>query len=129
MAIFKREKTKDTQEKEAPKTAGVENASKETAPQTHEAARDMFWVLKKPHITEKTTDLSMHNAYVFDVDPAANKRQIMAAVREIYDVTPVKVRTVPVPYKQMRTRKGAGVRGGGKKAIVFLKEGDKIEFI
>lgn len=124
MALFKKEKTKDTQEKEVAQTS-----RQESAPEVQQVGHGMFWVLQKPHITEKTTDLSMQNAYVFDVHPKANKKQVMEAVREVYDVTPVKVRTIAVPYKRIRTRKGTGVRGGGKKAIVFLKEGEKIEFI
>jgi len=73
----------------------------------------------------------MHSAlgiYAFDVAEASNKREVLQAVRELYKVTPIKVRVVTIPSKIKRSaRTGkSGVRGGGKKAYVYLKKGDTI---
>lgn len=89
-------------------------------------------VIRNPRITEKATMLTGGNVYTFDVHPAATKVDIKRAIREIYQVTPIKVRTVAIPKKQVfsrRTRGIAGTKGGGKKALVYLKEGDSIDFV
>lgn len=88
-------------------------------------------VIVRPHVTEKGSDTAAHsNAYVFEVRPDANKVAIARGVRELYGVTPVKVRIVPIPAKAVRSRRGGrGVKRGGKKAYVYLKEGDTIEFV
>ena len=73
----------------------------------------------------------MHNeigSYVFNVANGVSKREIMQAVKALYGVNPRMVRVVSVPKKikrNMRTGK-TGIRGGGKKAYVYLKKGDTI---
>ena len=60
----------------------------------------------------------------------ATKSQIAKAIKEAYGVTPVKVRTLPIRRKQVYFRGMArGASRGGKKAIVYLKKGERIEFI
>ena len=89
---------------------------------------DYSHILKHARITEKA---SMHQAgsvYTFDVAAAATKRDIAKAVQSLYKVKPVKVAIVQVPTKMtrnMRTGK-MGVKRGGKKAYVYLKQGDSI---
>lgn len=87
-------------------------------------------ILIRPRITEKAANASVNNVYTFDVNPASNKRQIIEAVKDVYGVTPLVVRIVTVPTKAVYNRKGTtGVSGGGKKAYVQLKKGDKIELV
>ena len=88
-------------------------------------------ILKSPRITEKGAYLSEKGVYVFNVAQEANKKEIMDAVREIFKVTPVKVRVVAVPSKQVMTRgtNRSGRTAGGKKAYVYLKKGDTIELL
>jgi len=86
-------------------------------------------VILNPRITEKASDKAINNVYVFDVAPRANKVQIKEAVKNIYKVDAVKVNITAIPTKTVLSRKGKGVKGGGKKALVYLKEGDKIEII
>jgi len=85
----------------------------------------------KPRITEKATDLQMsNNVYTFDVTDSANKKEVGKAIHTLYGVTPEKVRIVPVPSKSIRTKKGGkGVKSGGKKAYIYLRKGDIIEFV
>ena len=84
----------------------------------------------RPRITEKASDsIAKSNAYVFDVDRSASKQEIARAVRAFYKVTPVKVRTVPVRSKTVFVRGKFGQSSKGKKAYVYLKKGDSIEFV
>ncbi|PIP73165.1 MAG: 50S ribosomal protein L23 [Candidatus Lloydbacteria bacterium CG22_combo_CG10-13_8_21_14_all_47_15] len=86
-------------------------------------------IITRPHITEKSTALSAQNAYVFEVAPRATKNEIAKAVESIYGVKPVRVNVTKIPAKYVLVRGRPGHKPGGKKAIVYLKEGDKIENI
>lgn len=84
----------------------------------------------RPRITEKATDLShKSNAYVFDVHQNATKPQVKKAISDIYKVKVVKVAMVHIPSKEVYVRGKKGRTNQGKKAYVYLKEGDKIEFV
>ncbi|OGC84037.1 50S ribosomal protein L23 [Candidatus Adlerbacteria bacterium RIFCSPHIGHO2_02_FULL_52_17] len=88
-------------------------------------------ILLTPRITEKGAYLSEHGAYVFNVSPQANKREIAQAVKAIYKVTPRKVTVARVPGKSRMTRgtNRIGKSTSGKKAYVYLAKGETIEFI
>ncbi len=89
---------------------------------------DPYRIIKKPVISEKATILSeRQNKYVFNVATDANKIQIKSAVEELFKVTVVKVRTMRVSGKKKRVRIQVGQTPDWKKAIVTLKEGDRIE--
>lgn len=90
--------------------------------------RDLAQVLRNPRITEKAADATARRVYVFDVACGASKTEIVAAIRAVYKVVPAKVRTAPVPTKDVRNAR-TGVRGTtarAKKAYVYLKEGETI---
>ena len=87
-------------------------------------------VLKKPRITEKAAVVSSrNNVYVFEVEKNATKASVAASVRDVYKVTPLRVRVTPIPKKTVYIRGKWGTKAGGKKAYVYLKKGDKIEVI
>jgi len=92
----------------------------------------MIAILKRPIVTEKMTALQEKGTYAFEVESSANKISIARAVEKKFNVTVMKVRTVRYKgkAKTQMTRKGrfAGRTSAWKKAIVRLKEGDKIEF-
>ncbi len=125
-AIFGKKK-KDKVE-EAPKEVVKQSSeSKKTAPIV---SSDFKNPLLSPRITEKASERAMNgNAYVFNVDQRATKKDISKAVSKIYKVSPVKVSVVRIPRKQIVVRGKKGMRPGGKKAYVYLKDGDKIEFV
>lgn len=87
---------------------------------------DIF-LIKKPLITEKATDLSGAGKYVFAVGPSATKNEVRKAVYEIYRVTAAKVNIVNLPGKSRRFRGLKSRKGGMKKAVVTLKAGQKID--
>ena len=87
-----------------------------------------YKIIKRPVVSEKSTLLSeKQNKYVFEVAPEANKIQIKRAIEEIFKVAVVKVRTMRMPGKTKRVRLQLGRTPMWKKAIVTLKEGDRIE--
>jgi large subunit ribosomal protein L23 len=92
----------------------------------------MVGILKRPIVTEKMTMLQEKGQYAFEVEPAATKIEISKAVAKKFNVTVVDVRTSwhKGKAKTQMTRKGrfSGRTAAWKKAIVRLKEGDKIEF-
>jgi large subunit ribosomal protein L23 len=84
--------------------------------------------IKKPWITEKATAGEAANQYVFVVANDASKPEIKKAVSALYKVDVVAVNVVNRPAKRKRFggfRKG--VQGGYRKAIVTIKEGQKID--
>ncbi len=89
--------------------------------------------LIKPILTEKMTIQGEKlNRYGFVVDPRANKLQIKAAVESMYGVVVTDVNTMFYMGKAKSRYTKAGLLSGRennfKKAIVTLKEGDKIDF-
>ncbi|MFH1360271.1 MAG: 50S ribosomal protein L23 [Candidatus Omnitrophota bacterium] len=77
--------------------------------------------------TEKGTSLEPDRKYLFHVDRKASKIAIKVAVEEIYNVKVQDVNTILVPGKKKRVRQELGMTPDWKKAIVTLKEGQKIE--
>jgi large subunit ribosomal protein L23 len=84
--------------------------------------------IKNPRITEKASFNAEQNVYTFDISASANKTEIKKAIFSLYKVKPLKVNVLRVTKKTvMKNRSKEGVRGGGRKALVYLKKGDKIE--
>ena len=88
-------------------------------------------VLKSPRVTEKSTDLSTRQtpAYVFEVAKEATKPMIVAAFEAKYKVKPVKVNIVNLPAKKTLVRGKRGHKSAIKKAMVYIKAGEKIEIV
>ena len=87
-----------------------------------------YKVLKKPLITEKSTQMLAEGNWVaFQVHSKANKIQIKNAVEKIFGVTVTRVNTLVVPGKYRRFGRTIGHTKSWKKAMLRLKEGDKIE--
>jgi large subunit ribosomal protein L23 len=89
----------------------------------------MTTIIKNPRITEKASFAAEQNVYTFDISASANKTEIKKAVFALYKVHPTKVNVLSIPKKKTMSKGVAGNRGGGRKAFVYLKKGDKIEFI
>lgn len=123
--IFK--KKKQGIKKEAEK-----KQKKEIVPETQkekERFENAYRVLKLPHITEKATFLTGKNQYTFKVFPKANKTEIKKIVKNLYKVDVLDVNTAKIPKKRMRLGRISGWKKGYKKAIVKIKEGQKIEVL
>ena len=80
-----------------------------------------------PHITEKSAMLGGENKYIFLVGPRANKIEVKKAVEGRYGVSVRNVNILNMPGKERRRGRQIGWKPGFKKAIVKVKEGQKIE--
>ncbi len=91
--------------------------------------QDQYRIIRRPIITEKGSDLKdENNQLVFEVDTKANKSEIKKAVEKIFKVTVLTVRTQNRLGKRKRLGRFAGRRKNWKKAIVTLREGDRVDF-
>ncbi|MGN7457586.1 50S ribosomal protein L23 [Paenibacillus pasadenensis] len=86
-------------------------------------------IIKRPVITEQTTELMGAKRYVFEVDIRANKTEIKSAVEQIFNVKVSSVNTLRVPAKPKRYGRHSGYTSEWKKAFVQLSEDSKeLEF-
>ncbi|CAM3234790.1 50S ribosomal protein L23 [Sporolactobacillus spathodeae] len=86
-------------------------------------------VIKRPVLTERTTDQMADKKYTFEVDRRSNKSEIKRAVEEIFDVKVVKINTVSVKSKPKRYGRYSGHTSEWKKAIVTLTpESKELDF-
>ena len=86
-------------------------------------------IILRPLVTEKSNMLQeVHNQVVFRVAKDANKIAIRQAVEKLFNVKVVDVKTIRNPRRWRRVGRHVGKRPSWKKAIVKLREGDRIEF-
>ncbi|MCK4525433.1 MAG: 50S ribosomal protein L23 [Candidatus Andersenbacteria bacterium] len=121
--VAKKEIEDKKKNKPSAKTVKVKKVSKDKIPNHY------FDLVKKPHISEKTFNLSNKNQYVFVVSDKANKSEIKKAIGNLYGVSVVSVNVVSVPAKPKRFKGRPGVKSGYKKAIVKLAEGNTIDLM
>jgi len=79
-------------------------------------------IIKRPVITEKTSDLMAEKKYVFEVDLRSNKTEIKLAIEKIFGVKVKKVNTIKMPAKPKRYGRFSGYTSVWKKAIITLSE-------
>ncbi|HEY5741149.1 MAG TPA: 50S ribosomal protein L23 [Terrimicrobiaceae bacterium] len=93
--------------------------------------KESFDQIQTVILTEKATLLSeKHNQYVFRVNPKANKIEIKHAIEQLFKKTVINVNTANFAGKKKRERTANfGRRAHWKKAVVTLKEGDKIDLV
>lgn len=86
-------------------------------------------ILVRPIITEKSMNEAARGRFTFEVLKSANKHEIAEAVKTSFKVNPVKVQTLNVKGKTKRSAKTRKTfeTSGFKKAVVQLKQGEKIE--
>jgi large subunit ribosomal protein L23 len=88
----------------------------------------LFRTVVRPVVTEKTSAAyQARGEYVFEVAPNATKPAIRDAVERLFGVKVTGVWTMNVRGKARRAGRSVGTRPNWKKAIVTLREGDKID--
>lgn len=103
-------------------------AEKKTTTKKVEVKTESKAVIIRPRLTEKAVIAQeKRGVYTFNVEKDATKKTIITAVKTLYKVTPTKIRIAAIPKKNKFFRGAWGKKGGGKKAYVYLKKGDKIE--
>lgn len=84
-------------------------------------------MIVRPVITEKTTLMrGKNNKYCFEVTAGANKQEVKTAIEKLFKVKVEGVNVMNVLGKFRRVRGKLGKKSNWKKAIVTLREGDKI---
>ena len=115
--IFKKKKQKHVSTK-VPTGTPVPSKPKKISGQA-------YGVIKRPHVTEKATDLTSQNQYIFEVFEDSNKNQVKKAVEDVYGVDVVSVNIVNIPRKRKRLGRIEGWSGGGQKKIKKKKKKKK----
>ncbi|HZG83359.1 50S ribosomal protein L23 [Paenibacillus sp.] len=82
-------------------------------------------IIRRPIITERTSELMEDKKYVFEVDRRVNKTEIKQAVESIFKVKVSDVNTINVPGKPKRYGRYSGYTSEWKKAIVTLTPDSK----
>ena len=91
--------------------------------------REVHGIIISPLVTEKsTTQREGQNQYSFKVDKRANKIEIKEAVEQLFKIKVTEVRTTMIRGKVKRLGRRFGKRPDWKKAIVTVREGDRIDF-
>jgi len=88
-----------------------------------------YEVVREPHISEKGSILAEKNQYVFKVSKRSNKQEIKKSVEGIYGVNVLSVNVIKIPPKKRRLGRIEGFRKKYQKAVVTIKEGQKIEIL
>ncbi len=85
-------------------------------------------ILISPILSEKSVNIKdAENRYTFRVNPKSNKTEIKKAIETLFKVKVEKVRTATIPGKLHRVGRHEGYRSDWKKAMVTVKEGQKID--
>lgn len=82
-------------------------------------------IIKRPIISERTSEMMNHFKYVFEVDIHANKIEIKKAIESIFGVKVINVNTLRVPAKPKRYGRHSGYTSEWKKAFVTLAKDSK----
>ena len=89
--------------------------------------KSMYDVIKRPIITEKSSNLVENLQYTFEVEPKATKTEIKDAIEKIFKVNVIEIRTINVHRKAKRMQRFEGFKPAYKKAIVRLAAGQTID--
>lgn len=87
----------------------------------------LYEVIRRPIVTEKATNLTQFNKYVFEVATWAEKPQIKEACEKLFKVKVENVNTILNKGKAKMFKGRRGQRSDFKKAIVTLKQGQTID--
>ena len=111
------EKKEESKKDEAPKVVSLKES------------RVAWRILREPHVTEKSADLTKLNKYVFKVIGNPSKPEVKKAIEETHGVHVEKVAKISLPGKKRKRGRHIGWKPGYKKAIVTLRKGESIEVL
>ena len=119
MALLKKKKEKE-KKPEAPKTEVSSSVLND---------RGSFIIIR-PRVTEKASlSVAENNSYVFEIVSGATKYDVSRAIKDLYKVSPAKIRIAKSPSKRIWSKGKWGRTPAIKKAYVYLNKGDKIEIV
>src|SRR4030042_2770297 len=131
LSFFKKQKKEEKKAEKLEKKPVIEKSEKTeiSKPKKGKKIGTAYRILKSLHVTEKATDLSKNDQYVFQVFPGANKSEIKKVVEEVFNVEVIRVNIAKTPGKKRRLGRTFGWKQGCKKAIVKVKKGQKIDIL
>ena len=91
--------------------------------------KNVYHVVRRALVTEKSNTLRAENKYVFEVNRDAGKPEIKAAIQELFNVKVADVHTMSVKGKVKRMGRFEGKRPDWKKAVVTLAAGESIDML
>ena len=142
MSLFKRKKKEDKKDqieksdkikveekdkKEIKKSRALGSDKKKEVVKERKFHGQAYKHLIRPVISEKASGLGMYNQYIFEVAPKSNKVEIKKAIENLYGVKPIKINISNMRGKNVRRGRNVGRLRNWKKAIITLKQGDKID--
>lgn len=89
--------------------------------------KNAYEIIKRPLITEKTTQLVEQGKYTFEVAAKANKVEVKNAIETIFEVEVESVNIINVRKKEKRVGKYSGLRPAVRKAVITLKAGHTLD--
>ncbi|MFH1187547.1 MAG: 50S ribosomal protein L23 [bacterium] len=119
-------KIKD-EDKKPEKKESKKEVKKEPKKDLKENTKDAYKILIKPLISEKASEASKLNQYIFIVSKKANKPEVKKAVEAVYGIKPIKVNIINTQGKKVRFGRSFGKKKDWKKAIVTLPKGKSIQ--
>lgn len=102
---------------------------KKPSEDSKKASAFSYEAIDRPHISEKATYLMEKNQYIFKVPFSYNKNEIKKSVEGIYGVDVLSVNIIKIPPKKRRIGMTQGFKKGFIKAVVKIKQGQKIEIL
>lgn len=121
------QKKMDEAEKKSMKELYSDSTKGKTEKKKEKRYGNAYSILLRPLVTEKVSNLSAENKYVFEVAKSANKIEVAKAIEEVYGIKPLKVNIVKMIGKNTRYGRVSGKKKDWKKAIVSLPEGKTIK--
>ncbi|OGY64456.1 MAG: 50S ribosomal protein L23 [Candidatus Harrisonbacteria bacterium RIFCSPLOWO2_02_FULL_41_11] len=87
------------------------------------------FLVKRPIITEKSTELGKLDKYIFLVENKASKSEAKKIVENTYNVKVISANVINAKSKKRRLGASLGIRPGYKKIIMTLQKGQKLDII
>lgn len=109
------------------KVSAVKKEDKEPVRSDKKTSKTDSAIVRGPHVSEKATIAAEKNQYTFKVHAGSNKPEIAKEIEKTYKVDVLAVKVIKIPKKKRRLGRVEGWRKGYRKAVVTIKEGQKIE--
>lgn len=122
---FKKKKQPETPEDKVQDTAVVKEGEQKVEMVKGDTG-SAYQILVRPIVTEKAAALAVSSKYIFAVSSRANKPEIKKSIQKVYNVHVTDVKILNLPGKGRRYGKTKGQTSEVKKAMVTLKQGEKI---
>jgi large subunit ribosomal protein L23 len=128
MALFAKKTKEDKETKREVKISKVNPVKKQGEKESRTGISKITDdIILEPWITEKSHGLMATNKYVFQIHSKVDKKKVKRAIQTMYNVKVNNVNIINIPSKKRTYGRFKGKKSGYKKAVVTLKDGDRID--